>query len=925
MWHETSTMEAADEQATKTPSHSGGRLSAYTLVHTSSNEHYLVWTIHHALYDGWSIPFMLQKVEKIYQTGMSGVPTVPYTRFIKYLQDSDMEASRKFWRDNLSGAAPYQFPQQPHSTSNTGPHGQVLQHTAKLSSHPHSDITPSTIIRAAWALLLSAYTGSEDVVFGETLTGRDISVPGITEICGPTLTTVPTRVTINQDMRTADLLSQISRNATDRIPFQHLGLSEIKKLDDDTAAACNFQNLLAIQTGGQQPAETMWKFHNSGIQKDYFTYPLVIECKAEQKSVGITAYFDENTLSAWQVQRILYQLEFILGQLSSVSKISDINIFSEQDMQLVRKWNSYEPLTISSTIHSLFLQQAAARPHAIAVSAFDGEFTYAELRGLASRFASKLIELGAGPEIMVPICFDKSKWAVVAIMSILLSGAAYVPLSPQHPAERHRQIITDCNAKVILCSPAYGKRFAAVVPTVMSVSETSVEGLEQLGLALPVRANGSNMCYVLYTSGSTGTPKGVVVEHQAIASSSAAICKSLHMDSSSRVFQFGSFVFDASVMEILTTLTCGATICIPSEEERTADIASAINKSKSTWACLTPSVANVIESPAAVPTLKTFASGAEALTSETIKKWSSGLELLNAYGPTEASVVAVANEQVATQRDPSNIGHMLQSGRAWIVKPDNPHQLAPLSAVGELAIEGPLLARGYLGNRVKTAEAFVENPAFMKDFTQGASHTRIYRTGDLVQYAEDGSIRYQGRKDNQIKIYGQRIELGDCEQNLQAVEQLQTAVVVVPKSGPGKGKLTAVVTLRGNPADSNIDEFWNTPITNVDVLKQVAGAKDRLSEILPSYMVPTVWVAVKKIPTLASSKIDRKQVCAWFESMDDSTYRQIMDLEESGESDIQSTETTKTLQTVWAKVLNIPVENVKLNKSWLCKFTTHVL
>ncbi|KAF2873546.1 nonribosomal peptide synthase [Massariosphaeria phaeospora] len=916
-WHEVDTIEEAEGEATQIPAHLGGQLAAYTIVRTTSNERYFVWTLHHALYDGWSIPIMLQRVEQLYNVGLSEMATTPYTKFIRYLIESDSAASAQFWKDHLASTAAYQFPQRLHSVSDQAPNGQVLQHTAKFARHRHSDITPSTVIRAAWALVLAAYTGSNDVVFGETLTGRDIAVSGITEICGPTLTTVPTRVNVDHSATVLQLLQSIARNATDRIPHQHTGLSEIKRIDQDTAAACDFQNLLAIQTGGEEPSESMWSFHNTGIQTNYFTYPLVIECKTAQTSVDISAYYDENVLSTWQTQRILYQLESVLAQLNSVGNIRDICIFSNQDMQLVREWNAREPVVVDDTIHSLFSKQALSRPSAAAVSAFDGEFSYAELHNLSSRLAEDLIILGVGPENLVPLCVDKSRWAIVAIMGIIMAGAGYVPLSPEHPISRHRQIIQDCNATVLLCSPAYETRFTDLVSKVFAVNEASIRQLPVRQRHVPVRAKSNNICYVLYTSGSTGVPKGVVIEHQAIASSSEAICKALHMKPTSRVFQFGSFVFDASVMEILATLTCGATVCIPSDEERTTDITSAINKLKVTWTCLTPSVANVIESPESVPTLQTFASGAEALTPETIKKWSSGVQLLNAYGPTEGAVVAVANDQVSNQQDPSNIGHMLQSGRAWIVNPDDPDLLAPIGAVGELCIEGPLLARGYLNNSAKTAEAFVDSPAFINDFSKAAS-TKIYRTGDLVRYGPTGSIHYVGRKDNQVKLAGQRMELGEIEHHLHANGSIRQAVVLMPKSGSGKRKLTAVITMHRKPADKSTHaQAWNSILGHADILRQINEAKSRLSDLVPTYMVPTVWVAVNDIPTLASSKLDRKQVAAWFENMDEEAYRHILDLESSIDPGVPATETAKILQGIWAQVLNLPVGNVKLNKPWL--------
>ncbi|PSN72225.1 acetyl-CoA synthetase-like protein [Corynespora cassiicola Philippines] len=919
-WHETSALDTAAEAAMKIPLHLGAPLAAYTLVRTSDNKRYFVWTIHHALFDGWSIPFMLQRVEKIYKKGTSDIQKIPYTRFIEYLIDSKPESSTKFWKESLAGASPYQFPQRPHSIQDKAPSGKILSHTAKLAPHRHQDITIPTIVRAAWALLIASYTGNGDVVFGETLTGRDITVPGISDICGPTLTTVPTRVRVNQSASVLSLLQDISRNAADRIQHQHLGVSEIKRIDQDTAAACDFQNLLAIQTGVEGPSESMWSFHDQGEQANYFTYPLVIECKVDKSTVNITAHYDEDTLSTWHTHRLLYQFESILNQMSVAGTVKDIQVVSEQDIQLVRQWNSREPVMVDETIHSLFLKQVHAQPNAIAVSAFDGEFTYGELRDLASRLSQELIRLGAGPEKLVPICADKSRWAVVAIMGVLLSGAGYVPLSPEHPITRHRQIILDCNASILLCSPSYEERFTSLISPVITISEQSLLKLPARQDVALSRTKSNNICYVLYTSGSTGAPKGVVIEHRAIASSSAAICKALHMKPTSRVFQFGSFVFDASVMEILTTLTCGATICIPSEQDRTTDIASAINKLRATWTCLTPSVANVIESPEAVPTLQTFASGAEALTSETINKWVPGLQLLNAYGPTEGSVVAVANDQVATQRDPSTIGRMLQSGRAWILNPDNPNQLAPVGAVGELCIEGALLARGYLNNHAKTAEAFVDNPIFMKELLPSVSSSRIYRTGDLVQYAPDGAIRYIGRKDNQVKLAGQRMELGEIEHHLQADKSIRQAVVLMPKSGPGKRKLTGVVTFHNLPAEvTGNEEAWGTVLGNPEILRQIDAAKSRLSDLVPSYMVPTVWVALPRIPALASAKLDRKQVTFWLEGMEDEAYRQILELEASSEPAVPTTETAAKLHGIWAKVLNLPAAKVKMNKSWLAQ------
>lgn len=358
-------------------------------------------------------------------------------------------------------------------------------------------------------------------------------------------------------------------------------------------------------------------------------------------------------------------------------------------------------------------------------------------------------------------------------------------------------------------------------------------------------------------------------------------------------------------------------MCVPSEDARLTDIASAINSLKATWTCLTPSVANVIESPRHVPTLETFASAADPLTPETIKKWTPGLQLLNAYGPTEASVIALSNEVGSSPRDSTIIGRALRSGRAWITNPDDPNQLAPVGAVGELCLEGPFLARNYYKNPVKTAEVFIENPSFMKEFSK-AAFSRIYRTGDLVKYDENSRIHYLGRKDNQIKLAGQRMELGEIEHHLQADETIQQVVVLMPKSGSAKKKLAAVLSFNQTPPEiDSQDKPWSTPLSHPNILQQINATKERLSTLVPTYMVPTLWVAVPRIPALASAKLDRKQVRSWLEEISDETYRQILDIENSLEPALPTSTAVMRMQAIVSKVLNMPVEQVKPNKSWL--------
>ncbi|KAF2846109.1 nonribosomal peptide synthase-like protein [Plenodomus tracheiphilus IPT5] len=916
-WYELSSLKAAEKEAGKLHLHIGDKLASYAIVNVGPNERYLVWTIHHALYDGWSIYLMLQRVQQLYQSNDPQLPQTPYTAFIQYLANTDAEASVKYWRDSLAGHSAYQFPQMPHSITEDVHSGQSIQHTVKLARHKHTDVTPSNVVRAAWALVLAAYTGTDDVIFGETLAGRDIAVDGITDVCGPVLTTVPTRVKLDRGATVLDTLHTISGNVTDRIPYQHHGLSEIKIIGKEMAAACDFQNLLVIQADQEGLPDSMWSVHDNGEQSSFFTYPLVLECKMGQENTEILAHYNTNVISTWQVERLLYQFESVLAQLNTVKHIGDVQVFSEQDTQLVHQWNDCQPKILNDTVPALIHKQVLLQPTKVAVSAHDGDLTYAELEDLASMLSQELVKHGAGPETLIPICLDKSRWAVVAIMGILISGAAYVPLSPDYPVSRHQQIIETCKSNIVVCSPVYESVFATLIPCIVPVSEATIRSLPVCSSAMISRAKSDSTCYVIFTSGSTGVPKGVVVEHRTIISSSAAICEGLHIGPDSRVFQFCSFLFDVSVGETLTALMCGATVCVPSDEQRTTNLAAAITSLNATWAFLTPSVANTLEGPKAVPTLKTLVAGGEAMTPEVIEKWAAGVHLYNGYGPTEGTVFAVANDQVSTQRDPSNIGRMLKSGRAWLTKPDDPHQLAPVGAVAELCLEGPLLARGYLNDPQKTAESFIEKPGFVKKFSN-VDASRIYRTGDLVRYAQDGSIHYLGRKDDQIKLAGQRIEIGEIEHHLQADIDIRQVVVSLPQSGPCEKKLTAVLNVDSKSIDTSTDQdSWHILQTGIDILKRIDNIKDRLSDLVPSYMVPNIWIPVTSIPLLASTKFDKKKVRSWLEVMEHKTYQHILELENREIAEKPVNSAVVTLRIIWAKVLNMDVEDVKPNRSWL--------
>ena len=930
VWHTAKNLQLTRDQATNLPKHNGGPLTQYTIVYDEeSYTHYFVWSIHHALYDGWSMPMMLKIVETNYFEAMSSVPKSPYVNFIKYLSETNIPASDEFWRSRFLGASPSHFPPPLLSAHDQPSNNQMLTHNTRISRDAITmDITLPTIIRAAWALVVAAYTGSDDVIFGETLSGRDVPVSGITDILGPTLTTVPTRIQVDRDMTITRFLKVVHQGAADTIPFQHAGLQHIKRLNNDTSAASDFQNLLVIQVSEEKVQERLWHPLNTGAETNFFTYPLVLECGIGEGKLELTAHYDENVISSWQVQRLLYQFSFVAKQLSTVSKsanskISQVEVCSPEDTESIRDWNHYKPILVDQCIHDLFIQQALAQAEAPAICAWDGDFTYQEVRKHATQLAYHLVKQGVGPEVLVPICLEKSAWSMITMLGILLAGGAFVPLDPAHPVSRHADIILDTKASLLLCSPQYEDRYAGLVDMVIPVDKKMITRLSLFDhpVQLPSRVTPRNAAFVIYTSGSTGKPKGVLIEHQAFCTSSAALRRGMFMKPTSRVFQFASYTFDVAIAEVFSTLSCGACVCVPNERERLNDIAGAVARMNVTWTFLTPSIANILD-PLSVPSLEVLVCGGEALSTETVNKWAENVKLMNGYGPTECTVFAVWNPSVSEDKDPSNIGRALSGGHAWIVDPVNHERLSPVGCVGELLLEGPILARGYLNDAEKTSAAFIGNVPWAKVFTDGKQAQRImYKTGDLVRYNDDGSLTYIGRKDKQVKLHGQRIELGEIEHRLETDPQVRHALVMLPKAGHCKQRLVAVLSL-SDVAPGPL-AIATTSCTLIDETKTgvahagVSKIQQLLSHQLPPYMVPTVWLPVKAVPLLVSSKLDRKKVEGWVENIDEETYAHVMGANDHDDLVAPETATGKLLRQIWSHVLNMPVEKVSINQSFL--------
>jgi amino acid adenylation domain-containing protein/non-ribosomal peptide synthase protein (TIGR01720 family) len=665
-----------------------------------------------------------------------------------------------------------------------------------------------------------------------------------------------------------------------------------------------------------------------------------MECQITADGVILMAQFDSRAIGALQMERVLRQFENVLGQIihqRADLKLANVSFTCPEELRELDQAAGARRRAVDDTsLHSLCEQRVRRQPGAQAICSWDGDFSYEELWTLSALLRDQLVAAGIGPGSVVALCFEKSAFAVVAMLGALMAGGAFMALDPAHPIGRLEHIVTKAKAALVVTSLSLAHLFRTSPFEVHELSRDTLQRVTQPGTRHPAGAatssttqQSSDPAVIIFTSGSTGKPKGIVLPHSSIVSSCLAHIEPYGLNTESRVLQFAAYTFDESIEDVFSTLIAGGTICIPSDVDRLNDLSGAINRLRANWAILTPTVASLIE-PEDVSSLKTIGFGGEPATKTLISKWKRHARLMNVYGPAECSMAAVCNPELA-DTDPACIGRPV-GGRAWVVDSESHDRLCALGAIGELLIEGPLLATGYLNDEARTAAAFIEFPVWA---TEGASSSgspairsspasrRFYKTGDLVWIGDDLKFYYVGRKDTQVKLHGQRIELTEIEHQISRAGTCHNVVVCMPRIGPCRGKLCAVwVPVEGeetNSTEGGRGEAAITPWTD-PTDNEVERIEEHLRRIVPPYMIPSVWVAVGRLPLLSSGKINRRAVSAWLSVMTSETLRDIGRADGSSETstlDEAIDDTEMRLRAVWADVLNIKDTDITLHKSFL--------
>lgn len=600
----------------------------------------------------------------------------------------------------------------------------------------------------------------------------------------------------------------------------------------------------------------------------------------------------------------------------SDKKISNVSLLTKDDLERLWTWNSEVPRAEEKFAHHLVKEQARRRPDVAAVCAKDGELTYKELDRLADRLARRLTSMGIGAEVMVPLCFEKSMWTPVAALGVLKAGAGFALLDPSLPEQRLQSIVKQLEAGVILSSSSNLNLSSRLSQTVVQVGPESAELLESTATeeqTLRIETPSAPM-YIVFTSGSTGTPKGVVLSHSNFCSSLKHQSHLLGFNQSSRVFDFASYAFDISVHNMFATLATGGCLCIPAEKDQRDDISKTIAEFKATLVNLTPSVARLID-PAAVPELETMILAGEAVSIDDAKRWWNKAQLVNAYGPAECNISTI-NWRQSCIEEVTSIGK--GAGLVtWVVDPENHNSLLPLGCIGELLLEGPLVGRGYLGDKVKTDAAFIEDPVWLLTGAgnQQGRHGRLYKTGDLVRYNSDGSLVFIGRKqDTQVKIRGQRIELGEVEHWVQNYMPEATHVVAEVIKPHGESLHSNMLLAMFLQLEEKVIE-GDVPNATVKILPIPSGVEGKLAEHLPAYMVPSLFFSMSQLPMTVTGKIDRKRLR---EMGGQVSIEQLAHVRTAGRGPKRqpTCEAERIMQNIWAKILNVSANLIGLDDSF---------
>jgi surfactin family lipopeptide synthetase C len=828
-----------------------------TLIELADSTYKFIWTYHHILVDGWCLSIIFKEVLAFYeaytQNQMCYLPPArPYQDYIVWLQQQDISGAREFWQKNLkefSAPTPLvvDLPKYQHSQTNSTYHEQKLNLSNQVSQALQSlakqhRLTLSILVQAAWALLLSRYSGEQDVVFGVTVSGRPANLSGVEQMVGLFINTLPFRVQVSSDTELIPWLKQLQQQMVDIQQYSYTPLVDIQQVSEVSGGIPLFESIVVFEN---YPMDKSVLQPNSSLELNQLetfeqdNYPLSLLAASGDK-LSITINYDTSRFEEHTIERMLGHLQTMFSAIADNPQqiVGEIPLLTTAERhQLLVEWNdTYSEYPVDKCIHQLFEQQVEETPDAVAVVFEEQQLTYRQLNEQSNQLAHYLHSLGVGPEVLVGLCVERSIQMLVGLLGILKAGAAYVPLDPTYPQERLNYMLEDSSVLVLLTQESLVKLLPQSQTQLVCLDSDWQVIQQNSKNNLNSGVTSTNLAYVIYTSGSTGKPKGVTIEHQSLAAFCHWATQVFTIQELSGVLAATSICFDLSVFELFITLTQGGKVILV---HNIIDLLKLEKKQEVTLINTVPSSITEILRISAIPaSVKTVNLAGESLNNQLVEQiyLQENIDrIYNLYGPSEDTIYssfALLDKEI-TKRP--SIGHPIANTSIYIL--DSHLQPLPIGVPGELHIGGDGLARGYLNRPELTQEKFIPNP-FINE-----PSARLYKTGDLARYLPDGNIEFLGRIDNQVKIRGFRIELGEIESVLNTHPQVQQTVVIATEDMLGNKRLVAYI------------------VTNSKSLTS-SQLRELLKQRLPEYMVPSRFVLLNTLPLTPNGKVDRKALPA---------------------------------------------------------------
>ncbi|RJE89653.1 amino acid adenylation domain-containing protein [Paenibacillus sp. 1011MAR3C5] len=854
-----------------------------TLCKLADSEGVMIVTWHHILFDGWSNGILLKELLQAYRVlsrGESSQELAGKTRFkefVKWHQSRDRDAQRIYWQRELADWTERTAVPEPVADAadraGEGPYRRKLPQAeaeAIMQFAQSREVTLAALLYGAWGLLLSRYSRTDDVVFGTTVSGRVPQIRGIEEMVGLFINTIPLRIQCGSDLSVDRYIRSINDGLKRREDYETTALVDIATYSGFNQREPLFDTIVVLENyplDMKLMQDDLLKIERYEMTEKTH-YGITVGIQAFE-GIELEIAYDASRYSEAFIDRMAgHYMQLIRGMTGGTERsIGMIDMITEEERnEILHQFNREIAPAFTEPVHLLFERQACKTPGRVAVLSSGSKLTYGELNDKANRMAAELRRRGAAAGERVAILMERDDQLIAAMLGVLKSGAAYVPIDNAYAPERIGQILQDSGARLLLTAPDVAERYG-YRDRCLNPMEISFQGDESRSKDDESPAS-SDPAYILYTSGSTGRPKGVVVEHGNLLAYVQAFQHEFKLTEEDGFLQQASCSFDQFVEEMYPVLLAGGRLVMADKLDvlDPLRLEKIIGDGGVTVVSCSPLLLNELNKQDGWEGVRIFISGGDVLKQEYYANLIKNAAVYNTYGPTEATVCATYHRCSCETRSFVPIGKPIWNYRVYVLNAAG--HLQPIGLSGEICIGGEGVARGYLNRPELTAGSFVEDP-----FLAGG---RLYKTGDIGKWLPDGSIQFLGRADEQIKIRGYRVEPGDVEHHLLAHPSVEDAIVLTVDDAYGQKALAAYIETTG------------------ETVPFIEELRDYLEARLPAYMVPSYFYVIPEVPRTVNGKTDKKALTGIARPLD-----------RRPQDNLPLSEAEENIRRVWQEVLKL--------------------